>query len=637
MAKKYYITTAIAYTSGKPHIGNTYEIVLTDALARFKRMQGYDVFFQTGTDEHGMKIEEKAKAKGIQPQEYVDAVAGEIKKIWDLMNISYDNFIRTTDEYHKNQVQKIFTKLYKQGNIYKGSYTDWYCTPCESFWTDKQLKDGKCPDCGREVKKAKEETYFFNMKKYADKLIKYFDEHPDFIVPHSRKKEMLNNFIIPGLQDLCVSRSSFKWGIPVDFDKKHVVYVWLDALVNYITGIGYDADGHSKETYKKYWPCDLHVIGKDIVRFHSIYWPIFLMALNIPLPKQIFGHPWLLQDGDKMSKSKNNVLYADDLVGIFGVDEIRYYLLSSMPQDDDGLISYDLIIEKINSDLANVYGNLVSRVQAMINKYFDGILYKTSEELNEDKDFIQSITEAREVVEKNISDLKISDALDVIMGIFRKANKYIDVTTPWVLAKSNPERLKTVLYNLTEAIIIGTTLMSAFMPTKAKEVLDVFNIKAIEYKDLNKFGLLKNKHKITQNNNIIFKRLDSEEIKAKISSQNQADENVVTINKISIEDFAKVELKVGEILEAEKVQKSEKLLKFSVDVGEKEPRCIVSGIAKYYNPQNLIGKKVCVVSNLKPAKLCGIESCGMLLCASTSDKIVLISPHADVPAGSIIS
>ena len=637
MAKKYYITTAIAYTSGKPHIGNTYEIVLTDALARFKRMQGYDVFFQTGTDEHGMKIEEKAKAKGIQPQEYVDAVAGEIKKIWDLMNISYDNFIRTTDEYHKNQVQKIFTKLYKQGDIYKGSYTDWYCTPCESFWTDKQLKDGKCPDCGREVKKAKEETYFFNMKKYADKLIKYFDEHPDFIVPHSRKKEMLNNFIIPGLQDLCVSRSSFKWGIPVDFDKKHVVYVWLDALVNYITGIGYDADGHSKETYKKYWPCDLHVIGKDIVRFHSIYWPIFLMALNIPLPKQIFGHPWLLQDGDKMSKSKNNVLYADDLVGIFGVDEIRYYLLSSMPQDDDGLISYDLIIEKINSDLANVYGNLVSRVQAMINKYFDGILYKTSEELNEDKDFIQSITEAREVVEKNISDLKISDALDVIMGIFRKANKYIDVTTPWVLAKSNPERLKTVLYNLTEAIIIGTTLMSAFMPTKAKEVLDVFNIKAIEYKDLNKFGLLKNKHKITQNNNIIFKRLDSGEIKARISSQNKVDENVVTINKISIEEFAKVELKVGEILEAEKVQKSEKLLKFSVDVGEKEPRCIVSGIAKYYNPQDLIGKKVCVVSNLKPAKLCGIESCGLLLCASTNDKIVLISPHTDVPAGSTIS
>ncbi len=637
MAKKYYITTAIAYTSGKPHIGNTYEIVLTDALARFKRMQGYDVFFQTGTDEHGMKIEEKAKAKGIQPQEYVDAVAGEIKKIWDLMNISYDNFIRTTDEYHKNQVQKIFTKLYKRGDIYKGSYTDWYCTPCESFWTDKQLKDGKCPDCGREVKKAKEETYFFNMKKYADKLIKYFDEHPDFIVPHSRKKEMLNNFIIPGLQDLCVSRSSFKWGIPVDFDKKHVVYVWLDALVNYITGIGYDADGHSKEAYKKYWPCDLHVIGKDIVRFHSIYWPIFLMALNIPLPKQIFGHPWLLQDGDKMSKSKNNVLYADDLVGIFGVDEIRYYLLSSMPQDDDGLISYDLIIEKINSDLANVYGNLVSRVQAMINKYFDGILYKTSKELNEDKDFIQSITEAREVVEKNISDLKISDALDVIMGIFRKANKYIDVTTPWVLAKSNPERLKTVLYNLTEAIIIGTTLMSAFMPTKAKEILDVFNIKAREYKDLNKFGLLKNKHKITQNNNIIFKRLDSEEIKAKISSQNKVDENIVTINKISIEDFAKVELKVGEILEAEKVQKSEKLLKFSVDVGEKEPRCIVSGIAKYYNPQDLIGKKVCVVSNLKPAKLCGIESCGMLLCASTNDKIVLISPHADVPAGSTIS
>ena len=637
MAKKYYITTAIAYTSGKPHIGNTYEIVLTDTLARFKRMQGYDVFFQTGTDEHGMKIEEKAKEKGIKPQEYVNNVAGEIKRIWDLMNISYDNFIRTTDENHKNQVQKIFTKLYEQGDIYKGSYTDWYCTPCESFWTDKQLKDGKCPDCGRDVKKQKEETYFFNMKKYANKLIKYFDEHPDFIIPHSRKKEMLNNFIIPGLQDLCVSRSSFKWGIPVEFDKKHVIYVWLDALVNYITGIGYDVDGHSKETYKKYWPCDLHVIGKDIVRFHSIYWPIFLMALNIPLPKQIFGHPWLLQDGDKMSKSKNNVLYADDLARIFGVDEIRYYILSSMPQDDDGLISYDLIIEKINSDLANVYGNLVSRVQAMINKYFDGVIYKTSEELPEDKDFIRSVVESREVIEKNISDLKISDALDVIMGIFRKANKYIDVTTPWVLAKSNQERLKTVLYNLTEAIIIGTTLISPYMPIKSQEVLDVFNVKVRAYKDLNKFGLLKNKHKITQNNNIIFKRIDPEEIKTKINTQNQSSENAVITNKITIEDFAKVELKVGEILEAEKVQKSEKLLKFSVDVGEKDPRCIVSGIAKHYNPQDLIGKKVCVVTNLKPAKLCGIESCGMLLCASAEDKIVLISPYTDVPVGSTIS
>ena len=637
MAKKYYITTAIAYTSGKPHIGNTYEIVLTDALARFKRMQGYDVFFQTGTDEHGMKIEEKAKEKGIKPQEYVNNVAGEIKRIWDLMNISYDNFIRTTDENHKNQVQKIFTKLYEQGDIYKGSYTDWYCTPCESFWTDKQLKDGKCPDCGRDVKKQKEETYFFNMKKYADKLIKYFDEHPDFIIPHSRKKEMLNNFIIPGLQDLCVSRSSFKWGIPVEFDKKHVIYVWLDALVNYITGIGYDVDGHSKETYKKYWPCDLHVIGKDIVRFHSIYWPIFLMALNIPLPKQIFGHPWLLQDGDKMSKSKNNVLYADDLARIFGVDGIRYYILSSMPQDDDGLISYDLIIEKINSDLANVYGNLVSRVQAMINKYFDGVIYKTSEELPEDKDFIRSLVKSREVIEKNISDLKISDALDVIMGIFRKANKYIDVTTPWVLAKSNQERLKTVLYNLTEAIIIGTTLISPYMPIKSQEVLDVFNVKVRAYKDLNKFGLLKNKHKITQNNNIIFKRIDPEEIKTKINTQNQSSENAVITNKITIEDFAKVELKVGEILEAEKVQKSEKLLKFSVDVGEKESRCIVSGIAKHYNPQDLIGKKVCVVTNLKPVKLCGIESCGMLLCASAEDKIVLISPHTDVPVGSTIS
>ena len=636
MKKKFYITTAIAYTSGKPHIGNTYEIVLTDLLARYKRMQGYDVFFQTGTDEHGMKIEEKAKAQGIQPQQFVDGVAGEIKKIWDLMNTSYDNFIRTTDSYHKKQVQKIFTKLFKQGDIYKGSYSGWYCTPCESFWSDSQLHEGKCPDCGREVNKEKEECYFFNMQKYADRLIEYYEKHLDFITPISRKREMLNNFLKPGLQDLCVSRSSFKWGIPVDFDSKHVVYVWLDALVNYLTGIGYDVDGKSSDKYKKYWPCDLHVIGKDIVRFHSIYWPIFLMALDLPLPKQIFGHPWLLQDGDKMSKSKNNVLYADDLVSLFGVDEMRYYLLSSMPQDDDGLISYDLITEKINSDLANVYGNLVSRVQAMINKYFDGTLYtKGKEDESLDKEFKDAVTQTYLEVEKNIDQFKVSDALSCVMGLFRKANKYIDATTPWILAKDNPERLKTVLYNLSEAIIIGTTLISPYMPTKTEEVFKIFNTTKREYKELSKFGLIKNNHKISKESNILFKRLDIKEIKEKVEMQKATEEN--NANVITIDDFKKVELKVGKILEASKVEKSEKLLKFSIDLNEGKPRCIVSGIAKYYKPEELIGKNVCVVTNLKPAKLCGIESQGMILCASTKDSLSLISPISEMPQGSEIS
>lgn len=636
MKKKYYITTAIAYTSGKPHIGNTYEIVLTDLLARYKRMQGYDVYFQTGTDEHGMKIEEKAKAQGVEPQAFVDNIAGEIKKIWDLMNTSYDNFIRTTDSYHKKQVQKIFTKLYKQGDIYKGSYSGWYCTPCESFWSDSQLKDGKCPDCGREVKKEKEEAYFFNMQKYANRLIEYYEKHLDFITPISRKREMLNNFLKPGLQDLCVSRSSFKWGIPVEFDSKHVVYVWLDALVNYITGIGYDVDGKSGDKYKKYWPADLHVIGKDIVRFHSIYWPIFLMALDLPLPKQIFGHPWLLQDGDKMSKSKNNVLYADDLVNLFGVDEMRYYLLSSMPQDDDGLISYDLITEKINSDLANVYGNLVSRVQAMINKYFDGVLYtKGKTNAEQDDKFKNAVTQTYLEVEKNIDQFKVSDALASVMGLFRKANKYIDVTTPWILAKENPERLKTVLYNLTEAILVGTTLISPYMPTKSEEVFKIFNTNKREYKDLSKFGLIKNNHKISKENNILFKRLDIKEIKEKVTVQKTVEEN--NANVISIDDFKKVELKVGKILEASKVEKSEKLLKFSIDLNEEKPRCIVSGIAKCYKPEELIGKSVCVVTNLKPAKLCGIESQGMILCATNGEKLSLISPISEMPQGSEIS
>lgn len=636
MKKKYYITTAIAYTSGKPHIGNTYEIVLTDLLARYKRMQGYDVYFQTGTDEHGMKIEEKAKAQGVEPQAFVDNIAGEIKKIWDLMNTSYDNFIRTTDSYHKKQVQKIFTKLYKQGDIYKGSYSGWYCTPCESFWSDSQLKDGKCPDCGREVNKEKEEAYFFNMQKYANRLIEYYEKHLDFITPISRKREMLNNFLKPGLQDLCVSRSSFKWGIPVEFDSKHVVYVWLDALVNYITGIGYDVDGESGDKYKKYWPADLHVIGKDIVRFHSIYWPIFLMALDLPLPKQIFGHPWLLQDGDKMSKSKNNVLYADDLVNLFGVDEMRYYLLSSMPQDDDGLISYDLITEKINSDLANVYGNLVSRVQAMINKYFDGVLYtKGKANAEQDDEFKNAVTQTYLEVEKNIDQFKVSDALASIMGLFRKANKYIDVTTPWILAKENPERLKTVLYNLTEAILVGTTLISPYMPTKSEEVFKIFNTSKREYKDLSKFGLIKNNHKISKENNILFKRLDIKEIKEKVTVQKSVEEN--NANVISIDDFKKVELKVGKILEASKVEKSEKLLKFSIDLNEEKPRCIVSGIAKYYKPEELIGKSVCVVTNLKPAKLCCIESQGMILCATNGAQLSLISPISEMPQGSEIS
>lgn len=636
MKKKYYITTAIAYTSGKPHIGNTYEIVLTDLLARFKRMQGYDVYFQTGTDEHGIKIEEKAKAQGIEPQVFVDNIASEIRKIWDLMNTSYDNFIRTTDSYHKKQVQKIFTKLYKQGDIYKGSYSGWYCTPCESFWSDSQLQDGKCPDCGREVKKEEEEAYFFNMQKYADRLIEYYEKHLDFITPISRKREMLNNFLKPGLQDLCVSRSSFKWGIPVEFDSKHVVYVWLDALVNYITGIGYDVDGKSGDNYKKYWPADLHVIGKDIVRFHSIYWPIFLMALDLPLPKQIFGHPWLLQDGDKMSKSKNNVLYADDLVNLFGVDEMRYYLLSSMPQDDDGLISYDLITEKINSDLANVYGNLVSRVQAMINKYFDGVLYtKGKDNAQEDDEFKHAVTQIYLEVEKNIDQFKVSDALANILGLFRRANKYIDVTTPWILAKENPERLKTVLYNLTEAILVGTTLISPYMPTKSEEVFKIFNTTKREYKDLSKFGLIKNNHKISKENNILFKRLDIKEIKEKVTVQKSVEEN--NTNVISIDDFKKVELKVGKILEASKVEKSEKLLKFSIDLNEEKPRCIVSGIAEHYKPEELIGKSVCVVTNLKPAKLCGIESQGMILCATNGEQLSLISPISEMPQGSEIS
>lgn len=636
MKKKFYITTAIAYTSGKPHIGNTYEIVLTDLLARYKRMQGYDVFFQTGTDEHGMKIEEKAKAQGVAPQTFVDGVASEIKKIWDLMNTSYDNFIRTTDSYHKKQVQKIFTKLYKQGDIYKDSYSGWYCTPCESFWSDSQLHEGKCPDCGREVKKEKEECYFFNMQKYAKRLIEYYEKELDFITPISRKREMLNNFLKPGLQDLCVSRSSFKWGIPVEFDNKHVVYVWLDALVNYLTGIGYDVDGKSADKYKKYWPCDLHVIGKDIVRFHSIYWPIFLMALDLPLPKRIFGHPWLLQDGDKMSKSKNNVLYADDLVSLFGVDEMRYYLLASMPQDDDGLISYDLITEKINSDLANVYGNLVSRVQAMINKYFEGTIYtkgKTDNQL--DDEFKDAVTKTYLEVESNIEQFKVSDALANIIGIFRKANKYIDATLPWVLAKESPERLKTVLYNLAEAILIGTTLISPFMPTKSEEVFKIFNSSIRSYKDLSKFGLLKNGHKISKENNILFKRLDIKEIKEKVEMQKVSEVN--NNNLISIDDFKKVELKVGKIVEASKVEKSEKLLKLLVDLNEGMPRCIVSGIAKHYDPKELIGKSICVVTNLKPAKLCGIESQGMILCASTNESLSLISPISEMPQGSEIS
>lgn len=641
---KYYITTAIAYTSGKPHIGNTYEIILTDSIARFKRKQGYDVFFQTGTDEHGEKIELKSAAAGKTPKEFVDGVAGEIKSIWDLMNVSYDKFVRTTDDYHEKQVQKIFRKMYDKGDIYKGSYKGLYCTPCESFWTESQLVNGKCPDCGREVKPAEEEAYFFKMSKYADRLQKFLDDNPEFISPVSRKNEMVNNFLKPGLQDLCVTRTSFKWGIPVDFDPKHVVYVWLDALANYITGIGYDAEGNSSEQFERLWPADLHVIGKDIVRFHTLYWPIFLMSLDLPLPKRIFGHPWLLQDGGKMSKSKGNVIYADDMAEIFGVDAVRYYVLSEMPFDNDGVIGWGLVTDKINSDLANVFGNLVNRTVAMSNKYFGGVVENKHVCADVDDDLKQTVVSAYKKVAAKMDEFKTADALDEVFKVFRRANKYIDETTPWALAKdpANADRLKTVLYNLTETIVIGASLLAPFMPEKAEKAAELVGTKLRDFDSVEEFGLTKDGTKVSDKPEFLFSRLDADEVMEKVEVIQQKysvepKEEYVEVPKadeITIDDFAKIQLSVGKVLTAEKVEKADKLLKMTVKVGQTD-RTIVSGIAKWYKPEEMVGKEVVVVSNLKPAKLRGIMSEGMILCADDGKgNLCVVSPEKTMLSGS---
>lgn len=647
MKEKFYLTTAIAYASGKPHIGNTYEAILSDAVARFKRKQGYDVFFQTGTDEHGQKIEEKAKAAGKTPQEYVDEVTAEIKRLWALVGVSYDKFIRTTDKDHEKQVQKIFKKLYEQGDIYKGSYEGWYCTPCESFWTESQLVDGKCPDCGRPVKKAKEEAYFFKMSKYADRLLKYYEDNPDFIIPVSRKNEMVNNFLKPGLQDLCVSRSSFKWGIPVDFDDRHVVYVWLDALTNYITGIGYDADGESSETFNKLWPADVHIIGKDIIRFHVIYWPIFLMALGLPLPKKVYGHGWLLQEGGKMSKSKGNVIYADDLVRFFGKDAVRYYVLTAMPQDNDGLISWNSVIDAVNADLANVLGNLVSRTVAMINKYFGGSVKLSEGEADVIDEELKAVTVAAiDKVTAKMDEYKISDALAEIFNVFRRANKYIDETAPWVLAKdeSKKARLSRVLYNLSESIITGLSLLYPFMPDTAEKAAGQFGAGLKDFCDCNKFGVCDG-YIVTDKPEILFARIDGakkiEEINAELGlnkeEPKEAEEQATQEKaQIEIDDFEKVQLKIAKVVACEKVEKSKKLLKLTVKIGVEE-RTIVSGIALKYTPEYLIGKKLAVITNLKPVKLCGIESQGMIICAENSDgDIAFLTPEHDIDDGSEI-
>ena len=645
MSKKpYYITTAIAYTSGKPHIGNTYEVVLADSIARYKRLQGYDVRFQTGTDEHGQKIELKAAEAGITPKEFVDNVAGEIKRIWDLMNTSYDKFIRTTDEYHEKQVQKIFKKLYDKGDIYKGHYEGMYCTPCESFWTESQLVDGKCPDCGREVKPAREEAYFFRMSKYADRLIDYINEHPEFIQPVSRKNEMMNNFLLPGLQDLCVSRTSFKWGIPVDFDDKHVVYVWLDALTNYITGLGYDADGNNDELYAKYWPADLHLIGKDIIRFHTIYWPIFLMALDLPLPKQVFGHPWLLQGDGKMSKSKGNVIYADDLVDFFGVDAVRFFVLHEMPFDNDGVITWELMVERLNSELANTLGNLVNRTISMSNKYFGGVVENKGVAEAVDDDLKNTILEETKKVDAKMNDLRVADAITEIFNIFKRCNKYIDETMPWALAKdeTKKDRLATVLYNLVEGISIGAELLFPFMPETSQKIKAQLNAPDREYEQLGEFGLYPDGGKVVEKPEILFARLDLNEVMEKVEAkkaaakEEPAGESGVDVDKkpeITIDDFDKVQLRVGEIIKCEAVPKSKKLLCSQVKMGS-EVRQIVSGISQYYKPEEMVGKKVIVVANLKPAKLAGVLSEGMLLCAENEKgEYVLLAPESDVPNG----
>ena len=659
---KFYMTTASAYTSGKPHIGNTYEIVLADAIARYKRLEGYDVYFQTGTDEHGQKIQEKAEKAGITPKEYVDNVAGEVKRIWDLMNTSYDNFVRTTDADHEKQVQKIFKKLYDQGDIYKGSYEGLYCTPCESFWTESQLVDGKCPDCGREVKPAKEEAYFFKMSKYADRLIEHINTHPEFIQPVSRKNEMMNNFLLPGLQDLCVSRTSFSWGIPVDFDPKHVVYVWLDALTNYITKIGYDVDGNSSDLFKKNWPADLHLIGKDIIRFHTIYWPIFLMALDLPLPKQVFGHPWLLQGGDKMSKSKGNVIYADDMVDLFGVDATRYFVLHEMPFENDGVITWELVVERFNSDLANILGNLVNRTVSMSNKYFGGVVRSTGVTEDVDEDLKTVVTGARDRVAQKMKDLRVADAISEVFGVFRRCNKYIDETAPWVLAKdeAKSDRLAEVLYNLTESITVGASLLYSFLPETAEKIVAQLHTQLRGFEELNQFGLYENGTKVTGTPEILFARLDAKDVMPKVEAIREAQkkefeaeqralgeetpaeekaEDVIDIEakeEITYDDFMKLQFQVGEIISCEAVEKSKKLLCSQVRVGS-EVKQIVSGIRKYYTPEEMVGKKVMVLVNLKPAKLAGVLSEGMLLCAEDAEgNLALMTPEKPMPAGAEI-
>ena len=641
------MTTAIAYTSGKPHIGNTYEIVLADSIARFKRKEGYDVFFQTGTDEHGQKIELKAAEANITPKEFVDNVATEIKRIWDLMNTSYDKFIRTTDEDHETQLKKIFLKLYQKGDIYKGHYEGMYCTPCESFFTTSQLVDGKCPDCGRECQPAKEEAYFFKMSKYADRLIAHINTHPEFIQPESRKNEMMNNFLLPGLQDLCVTRTSFKWGVPVDFDDKHVIYVWLDALTNYITGIGYDADGNHKENFNKFWPANLHLIGKDIIRFHTIYWPIFLMALDLPLPKQIFGHPWLLQGDGKMSKSKGNVIYADELVEFFGVDAVRYFVLHEMPFENDGVITWELMVERMNSDLANTLGNLVNRTISMCNKYFDGVVTdaKVTEEV--DEDLKKVVLETKGKVCDKMAKLRVADAMTEIFNLFKRCNKYIDETMPWALAKdeAKSDRLKTVLYNLVESITMGASLLEPFMPETADNIVAQLNTTKRTMEELDSYGLYPSGNKVVETPTILFARLDVNEVLEKVEAKKEAvlkeekakeGMDVEALEEITIDDFAKVQLQVGEIIACEEVKKSKKLLCSQVKIGS-QVRQIVSGIKAHYSPEEMVGKKVVVVTNLKPAKLAGVLSEGMILCAENeAGELALVTTEKEMPSGAPI-